>query len=334
MATAQDLSKWRIYCFSESDWQYTVAPSAITLCPNDSGHSANVNSVNAVETIQGVLIGATSCYDAGVHPAILADTSGHTVSVNLPQAFTVGADAVYYVKRQTGDNTVLINAFEGDNIAGASTSALGNSGHNFTLLKSDGATAWASDTVTGTRQLIPIRKSYRDDVRFLPRKKPQKILHFSNTSPDGIEWARPSAENTLEYMYTYSGPSDSTSSGTFVQVEDGMGDPIEIVVPKGTESGQFRVTLSVETKTTSSITTLPAFQITKDPGGLDNNIFNTIYASMGDTWIGEQRSEVHQLNFSPNATKNQRTLRLNFRRVGGAGTVNVRQIYMELSRVS
>ena len=44
--------KYRIYCITEEAYQYEIGVTSPTVCPNDSGHTINANSINiAIEPI-------------------------------------------------------------------------------------------------------------------------------------------------------------------------------------------------------------------------------------------------------------------------------------------
>ena len=41
--------KYRIYCETDSTWEYVFRTTPPTVCPDDAGHTVNANSINLVK---------------------------------------------------------------------------------------------------------------------------------------------------------------------------------------------------------------------------------------------------------------------------------------------
>lgn len=123
-----------------------------------SGASADVLNASLVDlyrassrTSEGALfrdgmdvqtVSTTTTYTAGDDAAILVDSSGGAVTVNLPQAGAVPG-RVYYVKKTTSDaNTVTIDPSGAETIEGSATLIFGTSGRDSRAIVSDGTQWW------------------------------------------------------------------------------------------------------------------------------------------------------------------------------------------------
>ncbi len=48
--------KWKIYCITDSKWEYVWSETAPTTCPTDTGHTVNPNSVSDIEVISETIM--------------------------------------------------------------------------------------------------------------------------------------------------------------------------------------------------------------------------------------------------------------------------------------
>ena len=144
--------KYRIYCATESKWKYTWNTSPPTECPINAGHTIHINSISREDKIMISSITASmSPYQLAIN-SIFCDTSGGTITVNLPNANKL-FEKHYLIKKTSSNNVIEINSSTPDLVDGGTTKLLLNNNDYF-VLESNG-TNWNSlDTKN-----IPILKN-------------------------------------------------------------------------------------------------------------------------------------------------------------------------------
>ncbi len=136
--------KWRIYCQSESTYQYVWSDQGITQCPTNTSHTVS-NDVIIVDSVEGVKITNSDSPYTFNNKSILANTTNGNIQINMLKASRLG-NRIVIIKKTAVGNTLSVYPNSGDSING-STNAYNMSALNETLiLKSDGITNWTKNT--------------------------------------------------------------------------------------------------------------------------------------------------------------------------------------------
>lgn len=187
--------KWKIYCTTDSQYEYIWQGSAPTTCPANGGHSVDTNRVSKESEIQVVTITNTnSPYDAGQR-SLLCDTTSGNITVNLPKA-SRSDNALILIKKTAAGNTVTISP-EGSSQIDSQGSKTLTSNNETVILLSDG-TDWTSQATRANVNDL-------DSIRHLPLTYNKGDLIVDN----GLEPERV-AVGTNDYLLT---ADSSTSSG-------------------------------------------------------------------------------------------------------------------------
>lgn len=233
--TVQNITKWRIYCDTDSQWEVAVAVNPITTCPINAGHTVNANSVSEVEDAIGV--GLTGiAYTASEYPVVLADTTAGNMDITMPVAATVGLDVCYWTRRDVTTNSLTLLPGSTDTINGATGGyVVDASNNNRAILKSDGISNWSLGTPSlDENQLLAPRKHYNSNlgtllmekgdiptltdtgVGRLPKGNDNQLMVYDSTQATGITWKANNLQNSTDYMWVASMGSQSTTTTTFV----------------------------------------------------------------------------------------------------------------------
>ena len=114
--------KWKIYCITDSQYEYIWDDVSPTVCPVNGGHSVDTNQVSKESIIDVVtLINTDSPYSLGQR-SVLCDTTLGSITINLPTA-SRSKGAVVLIKKIATGNTVTVDA-DGSDLIDASATAI------------------------------------------------------------------------------------------------------------------------------------------------------------------------------------------------------------------
>lgn len=193
------LFKWKIYCTTDSQYEYIWQGSAPTSCPVNGGHSVDTNRVSKESEIQAVTIDSTdSPYGLGQR-SLLCDTTSGNITVNLPKA-SRSDNALVLIKKIAAGNTVTINPNGSDQIDSQSNKTL-TSNNEIVVLLSDGSDWTSQSQEANVNDLdsvrhLPLTYEKGDiiiDNGLEPIRVPvgtnNYILSADSTTSSGISWS-------------------------------------------------------------------------------------------------------------------------------------------------
>ena len=138
------INKYGIYCITEQKTVYTWDFTAPTQCPNNGGHSVNINSVSLIaNSFYKQLTSAD--ISANISPEFtIADTSTGNVFIYLPDA-TKGSFGTFRIKKTSALNTLTVQPILSQ-LIDASSNITATANNSLIILKSNG-TNWITRTL-------------------------------------------------------------------------------------------------------------------------------------------------------------------------------------------
>lgn len=136
------LYKWRIYCQTENDYEYTWNTTGITQCPNNASHTVSGSGI-VVDSVKAVSITNLQSPYIYNNKSIVADTSRGNIQINLLKAVKQ-REKVIIIKKIATANTVTIVPFSGDSIAGSTSNYSITTLNTTIILQSNGTNNWAN----------------------------------------------------------------------------------------------------------------------------------------------------------------------------------------------
>lgn len=112
--------RFRIYCNTDSQYEYVWGKHYPTECPVDSGHSVDLDKVKIVRKRIGKTISISDSPYKAKRAFTMVDTSGGAITINLAKA-THNNDRDVIIQRTVGSNTITIQTTGGDLIDGYSS---------------------------------------------------------------------------------------------------------------------------------------------------------------------------------------------------------------------
>jgi hypothetical protein len=146
--------KYKIYCITDSQFEYTWANNPPSICPVNSSHTVNSNSISDVDNGLAITILPTDSPFNATSDVMLCNTATSSITVNMPNAI-LGNQGVIRVKKISANNSVNIQTVYGELINGSSS---------YTLTTNDSLAVFTSN---GTNWLLVNPKdedSYISDI--------------------------------------------------------------------------------------------------------------------------------------------------------------------------
>lgn len=112
--------KWRIYCDDDQRWEYIWSETAPTTCPTNVAHQVVSNSVSDLEDIIAETILAANSPHLIRSSALICDTVGGNILVNLPD-ISRSINTRYVIVKKSTENTLTISAKPSELIEDAQT---------------------------------------------------------------------------------------------------------------------------------------------------------------------------------------------------------------------
>jgi hypothetical protein len=178
--------KWRIYCETDSQWEYkfTDNETPITVCPSNSGHTVNPNSVSIIDTVSSsrVQIKEEEISTGGrfrVHGYTITAAPNTVTSTEVSWDYPVSVLAVYFkpgevhrgdvlnvhVGPSTAVGTVSANAVIGDTTFTIDTPVLDQFVEGLTLHVTDGvSTSYLGDIIEVSGNVITTKYPVTYDI--------------------------------------------------------------------------------------------------------------------------------------------------------------------------
>ncbi len=135
------INKYRLYCNTSSQWEYTFATTPPTVCPINATHTVNVDSASIVDTIYGVTVTHLDSPYSMSQSSVFCDTTSGNVTLYLPKC-TACSGMTYVIKKIASVNSVLVVANGSDLIDGGANKMV-TALNGTVVVRSDGI-AWAS----------------------------------------------------------------------------------------------------------------------------------------------------------------------------------------------
>ncbi len=135
------ICKYRIYCTTDSQWEYIWDTAPPTTCPVDGGHTVNANSVSELTCIRRIqeIDDTNSPYTITGYNLYKADTTAGNITINLKSAVD-NKDRVLVFQKISGSNTLTIDGDGAETVGGSATQVL-NDDKETLKIQSDG-TNW------------------------------------------------------------------------------------------------------------------------------------------------------------------------------------------------
>ncbi|QKF94437.1 hypothetical protein QKU48_gp0979 [Fadolivirus algeromassiliense] len=194
--------KYRIYCTIDQQWEYVWDTTPPTVCPVNSLHTINANSVSIEDTIVVVKIDSTDTpYKVKQH-SVFCDTTNGNIILYLPKA-TRSTKLHYIVKKTATANIVTVTPYGSELIDSAATKTLSTLNETI-LLQSDG-TGWNStsyynsltienefkpSTMIATRQKGDMLIDNGSEMISLPLGTNNYALLADSSQASGVKWAQ------------------------------------------------------------------------------------------------------------------------------------------------
>lgn len=225
------LSKYRIYCTTEGGWVYTYATSPPTTCPTNVAHTVNADSTSGeIISVDHTEVINEATYEVK-NNSLSINTSTTSTTLSLPKASDV-IFKLYVVIKTNAANTITIDPYGSEQIAGASTHVI--TAISQVELVSNG-TAWyvytPGDSIPYDLTTEPVMAalvstndakggilvSGANEMRSLPVGNDGQILVVDSTTDTGIKWANALGAGTVERYVISDVKLSGTHGGTFTK---------------------------------------------------------------------------------------------------------------------
>lgn len=133
------LYKYRIYCITDSKWEYKWNDVPITTCPRNSEHDVNPNSISSqIERTVGLSKNIELTSIELSRPGIYnCNTASNDITISLPLVSKYIGE-YFYIKKMSMNNTITIQGNNGETIDGNSFVTLIDNNDITTISTSDG----------------------------------------------------------------------------------------------------------------------------------------------------------------------------------------------------
>lgn len=192
--------KYRIYCDTDSKWEYiwdTVEP---TVCPTNAGHTVNSNSVSDEDKVKSKTIDDTDSPYKIKKKALLCDTTSGNIDVYLRKA-SKNTNRYSIIKKINANNTLTIHSYDDVELIDASTTKAITVLNEICILKSDG-TKWITQSIDDSTviedevQNVVITEAKGDMVidngdeqEILSIGTDGQVLCSDSTQTSGMKWS-------------------------------------------------------------------------------------------------------------------------------------------------
>lgn len=218
------LYKWRIFCQTENDYEYTWNTSGITQCPNNASHTVSgIGTV--VDSVKAVTITNIQSPYIYNNKSILADTSSGNIQINLLKSVRQ-KDKVIIIKKIASTNTLTIVPFLGDSIAGSTSNYSITGLNSVIILQSNNVNNWVNigdiyhhpDTIgiynnSNSKGDMFVDTGY--EISRLNIDNDNMVLTADSTTNLGVAWK---AFNTFIPSIMFSTSFNRTSTQAFTNV--------------------------------------------------------------------------------------------------------------------
>ncbi|QKF94439.1 hypothetical protein QKU48_gp0981 [Fadolivirus algeromassiliense] len=120
MTSLISVNKYRLYCNTNSQWEYTFSQTLPSTCPINGTHSINNNSIQIVDTIECVNVTSTDSPYSITQNSVFCNTADGHIIINLPKASRT-TNSQYLIKKTSSSNTLSIIPYENELIDGLAT---------------------------------------------------------------------------------------------------------------------------------------------------------------------------------------------------------------------
>lgn len=201
MASITTLYKYRLYCNSNSQWEYTYDTKLPTICPINSNHNINLSSISVIDQISAISITSKDSPYYITQNSIVCDTSLGNIILNLPNADRC-VDIKFVIKKISSNNTVSIIPNNSQLIDGMSIKIMSYTDKTETIvIKSDGIN-WTTcsfynlsiingnnDGMISTRNKGDLLIDNGKEMVPLPALSDNFILLADSTQKQSIKWS-------------------------------------------------------------------------------------------------------------------------------------------------
>ena len=157
--------KYRIYCTVDQQWEYVWDTAPPSVCPINSIHTINANSISTEDIIQVAKVDSTDTPYKIKQNSIFCDTTSGSITLNLPKA-TRSTKLHYIIKKVAAPNSVIVTPFGSELIDSAATKTLTILNDTIMLI-SDG-TGWTTTSYYG---IMPIQNEFKPSTLVATRQK-------------------------------------------------------------------------------------------------------------------------------------------------------------------
>jgi len=222
MTSITTLYKYRIYCTTNSQWEYIYNTSAPSTCPINVGHTVNASSVSILDQIAAISITNTDSPYSVTQNSILCNTTSGNIILNLPKAERC-TDMQFVFKKTSASNTVSITPNGSQLIDGLSVKTL--SLLNETVIIQSNGTGWitgsfynmniideTNDAMISTRNKGDLFIDNGKEMVPLTVGGDNYILIADSTQKQGVKWS------TLNHTFLVNG-----GTNTHTQIDTHIG---------------------------------------------------------------------------------------------------------------
>lgn len=130
------VTRWRVFCVTDSQFEYVWQTSVPTVCPVNAGHSVNSSGINDDgDEIEVVTVTSGQSPFTTINSNVFGDTSGGNITINLPAAHLTKNGRLLF-KKTSALNSLILNPDGAELIDGLSTKTLSANGETV-IIESD-----------------------------------------------------------------------------------------------------------------------------------------------------------------------------------------------------
>jgi len=203
------LFKWKIFCTTDSQFEYIWQVSSPTTCPVNGGHSVDTNRVSKEDDIMCITItNVDSPYNFN-QLGLLCDSTNGNITVTLPKA-SRSYKGVAFIKKTAAGNTVTIDGY-GSELIDASATLVLTSLDDIAILLCDG-TSWTSQIqrfhINDLTNKLYLPKTYTkgdilvddgNELKYLSVGTNNYIMSADSGQNDGITWTNSLIDNVINF---------------------------------------------------------------------------------------------------------------------------------------